>query len=135
MADSLIQHTTDRGSDFAIIAVRCNSDTSTGKRRLHAGQIYQFVDGYTFEDGISVSTERVELNHLYDDYVCRNMGSMSHPHVQISAIVGQNGSGKSSIVEFMMRLINNLAAFTLGEFKFAPQIERLHYIDGIKGDL
>lgn len=35
----------------------------------------------------------------------------------------------------MMRLINNFAAITFGEMKSTPSAERLHYIEGVDGDL
>ena len=71
---------------------------------------------------------------MYDDFYNENINGI--PHIQISAIVGQNGSGKSSIVEFMMRLINNFAAATIGEMQNSGRAaEHIHFIDGVNGDL
>lgn len=120
-------------SSFAVVGVRCNSDFSTGRRKLVAGKIYQLLEGYSIEDDKNVSESRLSLEHLYDDYITRD--ALDKPHIQISAIVGQNGSGKSSLVEFMMRLINNFAACTFGEYKTGPAAERLHYLYGVDGDL
>lgn len=123
----------EQDTSFALIAVRCNSGDSVGKRKLVPGQVYYLLDGYSVEGTSAISVKRVELNHLYDDYVRED--STSKPHIQISAIVGKNGSGKSSLIEFTMRLINNFAAITFGEFKTSPASERLHYINGLNGDL
>lgn len=120
-------------NSFAIVAVRCNSEYSTGKRKLAAGTIYYFLDGYSVDNGIVTTENRESLNSIYDDYLCHQVSD--NIHVQVSAIVGQNGSGKSSIVEFVMRLINNFAAKTFGEWKHGESSERLHYIHGICGDL
>lgn len=120
-------------TSFALVAVRCNSDNSTGKRKLHPGTIYHLLDGYCIAGSPLINEQRKNLNNIYDDYICNDISI--RPHVQISAIVGQNGSGKSSLVEFIMRLINNLAAKTFGEWKHGQASERLHFIHGVHGDL
>lgn len=124
-----------KDSSFAVIAVRCNSETSTGKRKMTPGLMYLLLQGYEIsENGIIISSERQKNNVLYDDYYTENINGI--PHIQISAIVGQNGSGKSSIIEFIMRLINNFAATTIGELQNSGQAaEHLHFIDGVDGEL
>lgn len=124
-----------KDTSFAIIGTRCNSEESTGKRKMSCGQIYKFQQGYEIgEDSVCVNTEQQILNTLYDDFYNENINGI--PHIQISAIVGQNGSGKSSIIEFMMRLINNFAAATIGESQNSGQAaEHLHFIDGVDGEL
>lgn len=134
MKNSSIQTLTSRDTSFALIAVRCNSDESTGKRKMETGTIYKFLQGYDISDNeVTIQDWRIEQNRLFDDYFSDNW--CIKPHIQISAIVGQNGSGKSSIVEFLMRLINNMAAETFGEYKTGPAAERLHFIDRIDGDM
>ena len=123
-----------RESSFAVIGIRCNDKESTGKRKMDPKRLYQLLQGYhVFEDRIEVDGWREEQNTLYDDYYTELLDGK--PHIQISAIVGQNGAGKSSIVEFMMRLINNFAASTIGEKQTGEAAERLHYIDKIDGEL
>lgn len=59
----------------------------------------------------------------------------SNLKISVGAIVGRNGAGKSSFVELMVRIINNLSAVLLGErFNFA-KAEHLHYIDHVYGEL
>lgn len=134
MKDILIQTLTSRDTSFALIAVRCNSNNSTGKRKMETGTIYKFLQGYSISDNeVIIQDWRIEQNRLFDDHFTDNLHNK--PHIQITAIVGQNGSGKSSIVEFLMRLINNMAATTFGEYKTGPAAERLHFIDKVDGDM
>ena len=131
---NLMRTLASRDTSFSVIGIRCNSEKSIGKRKMTAGMLYQFLQGYEIgEDYIIEDGWRVEQNRLYDDYYTEL--TEGKPHIQISAIVGQNGAGKSSIVEFMMRLINNFAASTLGEYQHGGAAERLHFVDGIDGEL
>lgn len=123
-----------KDTSFSVIGIRCNSDSSTGKRKMTAGQLYMLLDGYAIgENEVTKALWRDSQDRLYDDYYSESIEGK--PHIQVSAIVGQNGAGKSSIVEFMMRLINNFAAASLGEKKQGPAATRLHFIDKVDGEL
>lgn len=124
-----------KDTSFAILGIRCNNEESTGKRKMSCGQIYRFLHGYEIgEEVVSISTGQQVLCTLYDDFYNESINGI--PHIQISAIVGQNGSGKSSIIEFLMRLINNFAAATIGESQNSGQAaEHIHFIDGVNGEL
>ena len=120
----------DKDASFAIIAVRCDDKHCTGRKNLIPGKIYQLLNGYSItEKTINVDSERKALNLLYDDYNPENTNGV--PHVQFSAIVGKNGSGKSSLVELMMRIINNFSTKLYGEVNSDPAANRLHYIDHV----
>ena len=113
---------------FYVFAVNVKHP-SIGTKNLSAGYYYLY-DGFRIDNkSIFVSKDRFEPSP-YDLYL--------HNHetkINISAIVGHNGSGKSSLVEFMMRIINNLAAFLLGEYQTDYSSEHLHFIDGLNGEL
>lgn len=51
--------------------------------------------------------------------------------VSLSAIIGQNGTGKSTIVDAIIRIINNLAAAIIGEDYVYSSAQHLHYIDNV----
>ena len=117
---------------FYIFAVQVNSESSTGKRKLTCGKPYYLLDGFNiYEDRILVSKDRY-IKTVYDYYMA---GEIYSPHITVSAIVGENGAGKSSVIEFEMRLINNFSAIVFGEFAKVDGWPHLHYIDGVDGEL
>ena len=120
---------------FYVFALRVTSKDSIGKRKLTANKFYYLLDGFTiYEDRVLVSKERYKKT-IYDYYVNINVGNLSAPHVSISAIVGENGSGKSSLVEFELRLINNFSAVIFGEYSKNQGLPHLHFIEGVEGEL
>lgn len=117
-----------------LIAIRIG-EGSTGGRKLSSEKPYYFLDGYDIIDDnhVNVSRERAKAVNIYDDYF---HNEQQYPSVHISAIVGENGAGKSTVIEFMMRIINNFGAATLGEYSPNQRTnEHLHYIEGVNGSL
>ena len=71
---------------------------------LRTNMIYYFCNDYHIaEDESYIERRSKNIQPLKDDFF------LEHPRVNIEAIVGINGDGKSTIVELMMRLINNCA--------------------------
>lgn len=54
--------------------------------------------------------------------------------ITICSVVGKNGCGKSSLIELLFRMINNLGAMVLKELD-RPAAETLYFIDGVVADL
>lgn len=118
---------------FRIIAIRVTSENSVGKKKLLANEYYYLYGGYTIDGTVLfVDPKQVTPPSLYNNY----LGNEPHtPFVSISAIVGENGSGKSSLIEFLIRIINNWGASTIGEYKINPGANHLHYINELWGEL
>lgn len=116
------------------IAIRVLSADSVGKRKLQVGKFYYFLKGFDIKENgnIYIEEKRLHEDRLYNDYF---VGNKSNPTISVSAIVGENGAGKSSVIEFYIRLINNFAAATIGEYEVNPGAQHLHFIDGIRGEL
>ncbi len=114
------------------IALRVLSSDSIGKRKLEANKFYYLQEGFDITDNgyIYVSPYRLEKDIIYQEF----FKDTNNPDINISAIVGGNGSGKSSLIEFYMRLVNNFAATTLGEYQTNPGSEHLHYINDVEGE-
>lgn len=116
---------------FYVFALRVTSEDSIGKRKLTANKFYYMLDGFSvYEDRILVSQERYKKT-IYDYYVNKS----DFPHISISSIVGENGAGKSSLIEFELRLINNFSAVVFGEYAKVNGWPHLHFIDGVDGEL
>lgn len=119
-------------TEFNIFAVVVTSEGSVGKRKLKAFTPYFLCDGWHFEGSKIIRSEKKMLyKSPYNEYLQSKNGLS----LSISAIVGENGSGKSSLVEFIIRLINNFATSIFGEQNMTLAFEHLHYIDGVEGRL
>ena len=127
---------------FKIIGIRPLSPSFANEHPLYAykaqaiqkalwekNEWHYFYHGYTFGE----NNEYIELTReaLYD-FSLYDTDSLK---VSVCAIVGKNGSGKSTIVDLLIRMINNLSAVLLGEkFNFAAA-EHLHFIDHVYAEL
>jgi hypothetical protein len=117
---------------FCVFAIRVCSPGSVGRRKLVPGKLYYLLEGFSvFEDRILISREK--FNKSVHDYY-HDSGN-SGPHVTVSAIVGENGAGKSSLIEYEMRLINNFSTALFGEYAKVNGWPHLHYINGVDGEL
>lgn len=119
-------------TEFNIFAVVVTSEGSVGKRKLKAFTPYFLCDGWHFKGSkIIRSKKKMLYKSPYNEYLQSKNGLS----LSISAIVGENGSGKSSLVEFIIRLINNFVTSIFGEQNMTLAFEHLHYIDGVEGRL
>ncbi|WP_375191132.1 hypothetical protein [Chryseobacterium sp.] len=104
---------------FKLLAIRpldgCNPKFL---KNLEENRIYKFYNDYEFLDNdLKEITEFGKRNYKEvkqikpkeNFYVPKNLFDQGKIKINISAIVGKNGSGKSALVELFIAFINNLA--------------------------
>lgn len=97
--------------------------------------LYGKNDWLFFYKGITIDPDHRTVKLTKEALTDFSIYDLKTLKVSVSAIVGKNGSGKSSVVDLMIRIINNLSAAALGEgFNFATA-EHLHFIDYVYGEL
>lgn len=105
-----------------------------GKEWLYLYSGYHFTDiDLVHSDGKRSIEYGYYINTINDEHDDELLYSTPELCVSVSAIVGENGSGKSSAVELMVRLINNYAAALMGEGTRNDASEHLYYIDNVYG--
>lgn len=113
---------------FKLVAIRPLKDCrKSALKCLKEGQMYYFCNDYVItEDGIRLRDEYVRP--LPEDFF--SIKGSSNIQINVSAVVGMNGDGKSSLVELAMRLINNCAK----HYRLTDK-DNLLRIEGIKAEL
>jgi energy-coupling factor transporter ATP-binding protein EcfA2 len=103
-----------RRFDFKIVAIEPVKGIDKQLRKnLHIGTIYRFYKEFKFKPNGNIEINNLSLKTgLYDS------GKLK---INVNAIVGKNGSGKSTISELLFVTINNIAA------KTAPSNHELIY--------
>ena len=97
--------------------------------------LYEADKWFYFYKGITIAENNANIlmsSEAKKDYSLYDTDELK---ISLCAVVGRNGSGKSSIVELLVRTINNLAAALLGEGYNFSAAEHLHFIDNVFADL
>ena len=112
---------------FKLIAIRPLKGCASHIRKcLKEGVFYYFCDDYRIDEMLGVVRRKSQnLEPLVDDFFLRE------PRVNINAIVGKNGDGKSTLVELMIRLVNNCAITN----DLAVGKNSLKWVDDVRGEL
>ncbi len=104
-------------NDFKLIAIRPLIGCSPALLKvLKPNQTYKFFNDYKFiyqDNNIELEVINVEYDSegakINDLYNIKNLKNKTNVSVNISAIVGENGSGKSSLFELIFIAVYNIA--------------------------
>lgn len=95
---------------FDIICIRVLEQCAPYiKKVLGNNTTYFFQDEYIYDENTNWIKPKNGIIALNEDFFNINLDNEDTIKINISAIVGQNGDGKSSIVELILRILNNFA--------------------------
>lgn len=120
-------------ANFSIIAIRVLPNNPDNIRKVlpKEGGWYLFNQSY--------QPDEKDNNKLIpnEKYPLKDMNNFFSKNISISAIVGKNGSGKTSVLDFLLRVINNLTERLLqhcGEIE-RNSAEDFYCINGLNVEL
>lgn len=116
-------------SPFRLIAVKPHKNCLKRYSKILSSAFYIFYDDYEEIKGKLVRKKGDELKKV--EVPLNFYSSENDISVSISAIIGKNGDGKSSIVELIMRILNNFA-YAAG---FTGNQDSLKKINGLEAEL
>ena len=97
--------------------------------------LYESDKWFYFYKGIEIADGNKEVSMTSAAKSDYSLYDSENLKISLSAVVGRNGSGKSTMIELLVRTINNLAAALLGEGYNFSAAEHLHFIDYLFADL
>ncbi len=120
---------------FRLVAIRVGANNKQEIiRALKTDTTYFFYNDYVDSydenyrwNGIKKSETSKPIDPKFFSEVENNYPS---PIINVSAIVGKNGDGKSSLIEFLLRLVNNYAV-SHGYNKYQETLQFIPGVDGI----
>ena len=114
---------------FSLIGVEIlNSCSKDLKKVLHPNVVYFFNNNY--ERTLSGEIIKKRGGGIPDDFFCPKEGE-GNLSINISCVVGKNGDGKSSLIELLIRILNNFAYLS----GFLSDHEILKFIPGLHAKL
>lgn len=123
---------------FALIAVKVGKDCYPNIKKVLNPDWYLFNTLYK----VNKKEDKLILNKQYPFILNDNQPRETNfcdefwgENIFIQAIVGKNGSGKSSILEIIFRMVNNLSVKLLKNIRPDNISEELHMVRGIDAEL
>lgn len=124
--------------NFRVIGIKmeqCSDSTLDDDVKRMQKALYGSNNWFYFYKGFEISHDYQSCKISNDAFADAQLFNAKQLTVSISAIVGKNGTGKSTIVDMMIRLLNNLSAAILSEEDVYPAASHLHFIDAVYASL
>lgn len=124
---------------FKIIGIRIHKDCDANIRKVLKEERSYFIYN-DYEDSYDPKDESIWIGIKHNDDVVETIPpddfyrlkeNNGGPDISVSAIVGKNGSGKSSLIEVVIRILNNFAI----EAGFVENQSSLIKVKGLKATL
>ena len=121
-----------------------DGDNGEAERKAHciqkslygSSQWFYFNKGFRIKENNDGITEvEVDEDAFDSNYLLYSDTEPDGINIGISAIVGANGTGKSTLIDTIVRLINNISAAIIGEDYVYTSAQHLHYIDNVYASL
>lgn len=121
-----------------------DGDNGEAERKAHciqkslygSPQWFYFNKGFRIKENNDGITEiEVDEDAFDSNYLLYSDTEHDGINIGISAIVGANGTGKSTLIDTIVRLINNMSAAIIGEDYVYTSAQHLHYIDNVYASL
>lgn len=126
---------------FKLLALRVLDGCAESVQKcLREYTYYYFCTDYRFEESNKVYRGSRYVDTLHESFFTpipeQHYGELAtYPiTINVNAIVGKNGDGKSTIIEIIMRLVNNYVAKLQTEGKYKSN-QKLIYIDKVYAEL
>ena len=101
----------ENNNGLFLLALKIMPESATNIRKCLSPDIFYYFNSdfeiITVDNEEIIKQLRMDLPPVGSSFFCYD--SINIPAINVAAIVGKNGDGKSSIIEVIIRLINNLA--------------------------
>ena len=118
---------------FKIIAVRPLHDCKENiLRNLKVNEFYFFDNGYKVDPtNLNNVIKNNDSVSLPNNFFYKKNNNTSLENINIQAIVGKNGDGKTTLIELILRILNNF----FKEYRIGNVTKNLLFVEGVNADL
>ena len=136
-------YTPPAGDREAVRKVHCMQKSLYGN-----GKWFYFIKGFDIMEGAD-GIEQIAVDEgAFDSALClyngtreplkdnkARIGRERLQNLNINAVIGENGTGKSTLIDMVVRIINNLSVAVFSENYIFSSAQHLHYIENVYASL